>query len=141
MHFVDLPAVIVVAVQLQSSHVVISLDPILSASSYTMKKTMYRRSYTFDMICKSSQAGLDSSGGAAVASSLKLRHASTARPLAMSATGKVQDQLDTLADSRADSTDSEIRYLAYGARLRTALRAGSRYVAYVSTTIACISIC
>jgi hypothetical protein len=64
----------------------------------------------------------------------------TARPLAMSATEKVQDQLDTLADSRADSTDSEIRYLAYGARLRTALRAGSRYVAYVSTTIAYISI-
>ncbi|KIM83801.1 hypothetical protein PILCRDRAFT_781980 [Piloderma croceum F 1598] len=50
----------------------------------------------------------------------------------MSATEKVQDQLDTLADSRADSTDSEIRYLAYGARLRTALRAGSRYIAYTS---------
>lgn len=59
----------------------------------------------------------------------------------MSTTEKAQDQLDTLADSRADSTDSEIRYLAYGARLRTALRAGTRYVAYVSTTIACISIC
>jgi hypothetical protein len=49
----------------------------------------------------------------------------------MSATEKVQDQLDTLADSKADSTDSDIRYLAYGARLRTALRASSRYVAYV----------
>jgi len=50
----------------------------------------------------------------------------------MSTTEKAQDQLDTLADSRADSTDSEIRYLAYGARLRTALRAGTRYVAYTS---------
>lgn len=44
---------------------------------------------------------------------------------------EVQDQLDALADSKADSTDSDIRYLAYGARLRTALRASSRYVAYV----------
>jgi len=49
----------------------------------------------------------------------------------MSATEKAQDQLDALADSQADSTDSDIRYLAYGARLRTVLRAGSRYIAYV----------
>ena len=30
-----------------------------------------------------------------------------------------------------DSTDSELRYMAYGARLRTVLRAGHRYIAYV----------
>ena len=80
---------------------------------------------------------IDGDGGAA-----SFRVPSKTIPaLSMSATEKVQDQLDTLADSRVDSTDSEIRYLAYGARLRTALRAGSRYIAYVSTTIACISIC
>jgi fission process protein 1 len=49
-----------------------------------------------------------------------------------SVTEKVQGQLDTLADSNVDSTDSEVRYLAYGARLRTALRAGTRYIAYTS---------
>jgi hypothetical protein len=48
-----------------------------------------------------------------------------------SMTEKVQDKLDTLADKNVDSTDSEVRYLAYGARLRTALRAGTRYIAYV----------
>jgi fission process protein 1 len=42
-----------------------------------------------------------------------------------------QDKVDDLADNDAVSTDSDVRYLAYGARLRTALRAGSRYVAYV----------
>lgn len=45
-----------------------------------------------------------------------------------------QNAVDTLADENADSTDSEVRYLAYGARLRTALRAGSRYIAYVRPT-------
>ncbi|KAF8076098.1 mitochondrial 18 KDa protein-domain-containing protein [Lyophyllum atratum] len=40
--------------------------------------------------------------------------------------------VDDLADKDADSTDSDVRYLAYGARLRTALRAGSRYIAYTS---------
>lgn len=45
----------------------------------------------------------------------------------------VQDKVDDLADHNADSTDSDIRYLAYGARLRTALRASTRYVAYVSS--------
>lgn len=44
----------------------------------------------------------------------------------------VQDKVDDLADHNADSTDSDIRYLAYGARLRTALRASTRYVAYTS---------
>jgi len=39
--------------------------------------------------------------------------------------------VEKLADSDADSIDSDVRYAAYGARLRTAIRAGSRYVAYV----------
>lgn len=43
----------------------------------------------------------------------------------------VQDKVDKLADKDANSTESEVRYLAYGARLRTALRAGQRYIAYV----------
>jgi fission process protein 1 len=43
------------------------------------------------------------------------------------AQGKVKE----LSDRNADSTDSDIRYLAYGARLRTALRATTRYIAYV----------
>ncbi|KAG7097256.1 hypothetical protein E1B28_004622 [Marasmius oreades] len=40
--------------------------------------------------------------------------------------------VDHLADENVDSTDSDIRYAAYGARLRTALRASSRYIAYTS---------
>ncbi|KAJ7507470.1 mitochondrial 18 KDa protein-domain-containing protein [Mycena galericulata] len=44
----------------------------------------------------------------------------------------IGEEVDALADQNADSTDSEIRYAAYGARLRTALRAGTRYVAYTS---------
>ena len=48
---------------------------------------------------------------------------------------KVEHELDTLADQDADSTDSELRYMAYGARLRTALRAGHRYIAYVRVTL------
>ncbi|KAG5637631.1 hypothetical protein H0H81_003912 [Sphagnurus paluster] len=40
--------------------------------------------------------------------------------------------VDKLADKDADTTDSELRYLAYGARLRTVIRAGSRYIAYTS---------
>ncbi len=38
---------------------------------------------------------------------------------------------DNLADRDVDSKDTELRYAAYGARLRTALRAGHRYLAYV----------
>ena len=38
---------------------------------------------------------------------------------------------DNLADRNVDSTDTELRYAAYGARLRTALRASHRYLAYV----------
>jgi fission process protein 1 len=43
-----------------------------------------------------------------------------------------QVKVDVLVDKNANSTDSDVRYMAYGARLRTALRAGTRYVAYVS---------
>jgi fission process protein 1 len=38
---------------------------------------------------------------------------------------------DNLADRNVDSKDTELRYAAYGARLRTALRASQRYLAYV----------
>lgn len=51
----------------------------------------------------------------------------TAEPI----TERVEKEIDTLADKDVDSTDSELRYMAYGARLRTALRAGHRYIAYV----------
>ncbi|PPR02475.1 hypothetical protein CVT24_002024 [Panaeolus cyanescens] len=44
----------------------------------------------------------------------------------------VQDKVDDLVEHNVDSVDSNVRYLAYGARLRTALTAGSRYVAYTS---------
>lgn len=44
---------------------------------------------------------------------------------------KAEDEINALADKDVDSTDSDIRYMAYGARLRTALRAGQRYIAYV----------
>ncbi|KAH9077393.1 mitochondrial 18 KDa protein-domain-containing protein [Lactarius deliciosus] len=43
-----------------------------------------------------------------------------------------KSKADDLADKNVDSTDTELRYAAYGARLRTALRAGHRYLAYTS---------
>lgn len=46
----------------------------------------------------------------------------------------ISDSITALADENADTTDSELRYAAYGARLRTALRASSRYIAYVCLT-------
>lgn len=46
-------------------------------------------------------------------------------------TETVKQEANALADEHVDSTDSELRYMAYGARLRTALRAGTRYIAYV----------
>ena len=52
-------------------------------------------------------------------------------PLRDKVVDKVESKLDVLADKDVDSTDSELRYMAYGARLRTALRAGQRYIAYV----------
>lgn len=45
------------------------------------------------------------------------------------------EQLNTFADKDADTVDSDVRYMAYAARLRTAVRAGSRYVAYVSPSV------
>lgn len=45
---------------------------------------------------------------------------------------QVGEEIDSLVEKDVDSVDSSIRYAAYGARLRTALRAGSRYIAYVS---------
>ena len=46
-----------------------------------------------------------------------------------------QEKVDELADKDADTVDSDIRYMAYGARLRTALRASTRYVAYVRSNL------
>lgn len=46
-------------------------------------------------------------------------------------TQQVKDEIKSLVDEDVDSVDSGVRYAAYGARLRTALRAGSRYIAYV----------
>jgi fission process protein 1 len=45
---------------------------------------------------------------------------------------QAQEKVTELADQNAATTDSSLRYAAYGARLRTALRAGSRYIAYTS---------
>ena len=56
------------------------------------------------------------------------------RPHMQRPDGPVQSVLhtaDNLADKDVDSTDTDLRYMAYGARLRTALRAGHRYLAYV----------
>ncbi|OCH95978.1 hypothetical protein OBBRIDRAFT_744621 [Obba rivulosa] len=47
-------------------------------------------------------------------------------------TKNAKQELDTLVDRNADSTDSNLRYMAYGSRLRTAVQAGHRYVAYTS---------
>ncbi|KAI0347472.1 hypothetical protein BDW22DRAFT_1351917 [Trametopsis cervina] len=43
-----------------------------------------------------------------------------------------KETVQGLADKDADSTNSDVRYMAYGARLRTALRAAHRYIAYTS---------
>lgn len=43
-----------------------------------------------------------------------------------------QKVCDYLANQNVDTTDTDLRYMAYGARLRTALRAAHRYVAYTS---------
>lgn len=51
-------------------------------------------------------------------------------------TKQAQEKIDTLADDRVDSTNSDVRYLAYGARLRTAIRASTRYIAYVCSLFA-----
>ncbi|KAJ4472200.1 mitochondrial 18 KDa protein-domain-containing protein [Lentinula aciculospora] len=51
---------------------------------------------------------------------------------AEAATEAIQTEVDHLVDKNVDSTDTELRYMAYGARLRTALRASTRYIAYTS---------
>ncbi|KAF8204886.1 mitochondrial 18 KDa protein-domain-containing protein [Pholiota molesta] len=43
-----------------------------------------------------------------------------------------KEKVHELANRDVDTTESELRYMAYGARLRTAVRAASRYVAYTS---------
>ncbi|KAG8936501.1 hypothetical protein FRC02_001467 [Tulasnella sp. 418] len=43
----------------------------------------------------------------------------------------IQD-VQQAADQDVDSVDTNVRYMAYGSRLRTAIRASSRYVAYTS---------
>jgi len=45
---------------------------------------------------------------------------------------KAESQVHSLADNDVDSVNTNVRYMAYGSRLRTALVASSRYVAYVS---------
>ena len=46
-----------------------------------------------------------------------------------------KSKADDLADKDVDSTETELRYAAYGARLRTALRASHRYFAYVLSSL------
>ncbi|KAH7888008.1 mitochondrial 18 KDa protein-domain-containing protein [Phlebopus sp. FC_14] len=46
--------------------------------------------------------------------------------------GRAAEQVTSLVDKNVNSTDTDVRYMAYGARLRTALRASSRYIAYTS---------
>jgi len=45
---------------------------------------------------------------------------------------QAKGEIDSLVEKDVDSVDTDIRYFAYGARLRTALRAAHRYVAYTS---------
>lgn len=46
-------------------------------------------------------------------------------------TKEVGGEIKGLADQNVDLVDTNARYAAYAARLRTALRASTRYVAYV----------
>ncbi|KAF8318223.1 hypothetical protein DL93DRAFT_2124954 [Clavulina sp. PMI_390] len=46
-------------------------------------------------------------------------------------TNEAEKTFDSLADKNVDSVDTNARYAAYSSRLVTALRASSRYVAYV----------
>lgn len=50
---------------------------------------------------------------------------------------QAQDKVDDLADKNVDTVDTEARYMAYASRLRTALRASARYVAYVRPGSTC----
>lgn len=52
---------------------------------------------------------------------------------------KAQDSVDELAAKDVKTTDSDIRYMAYGSRIQTALRATQRYIAYVRSQLAFIN--
>jgi len=43
----------------------------------------------------------------------------------------LKDKVDVLADKDVGSVDSDVRYIAYGSCSRTAIRASTRYIAYV----------
>lgn len=45
---------------------------------------------------------------------------------------QAQESIDQLAAEDAKSTNSDVRYMAYGSRIQTALRATHRYLAYTS---------
>jgi len=47
-------------------------------------------------------------------------------------TVRAAHKVDELAEKDVDTVDSDVRYMAYAARLRTAIRASTRYIAYVS---------
>ncbi|QRV87601.1 hypothetical protein RhiJN_15619 [Ceratobasidium sp. AG-Ba] len=47
-------------------------------------------------------------------------------------TKEAATEVNQLADENVDTVDTNARYAAYGARLRTMLRASTRYVAYTS---------
>lgn len=47
---------------------------------------------------------------------------SSPTPVTTEVTQVLQSEVDQLADENVDSTDNSVRYAAYGARLRTALR-------------------
>ncbi|KAF8529263.1 mitochondrial 18 KDa protein-domain-containing protein [Hysterangium stoloniferum] len=47
-------------------------------------------------------------------------------------TQAAQRKVDALAEGDVDSKDTDVRYMAYASRLRTALRASTRYIAYTS---------
>ncbi|KAF8709295.1 Alpha beta-hydrolase, partial [Rhizoctonia solani] len=47
-------------------------------------------------------------------------------------TKEAAQEVNQLADQDVDTVDTNARYFAYGARLRTALRASTRYIAYTS---------
>jgi fission process protein 1 len=51
-------------------------------------------------------------------------------------TQTVQKKVENFVDDNVDSKDTDVRYLAYASRLRTALRASTRYVAYVRALFA-----
>lgn len=48
---------------------------------------------------------------------------------------RAAEHIGNLADQDANSTNSEVRYMAYASRFRTALRAAHRYIAYVCVSI------